>query len=339
MQQAVMIAPGRIEFRQVPQPVPAAGQVLLRIRRIGVCGSDVHVNHGKHPYTGYPVVQGHEFSAEVAALGEGVTGIPLGAKVTATPQETCGRCGPCRRGDYHICDALKVHGFQAPGCAQEFYVTEADKVLLLPESFSLEQGALVEPAAVAVHAVGRVGAGLAGRNVVALGAGPIGNLVAQVARAEGAHVLVTDLSDYRLDVAVRCGLPGGSNPAREPLSAAADRAFGPDGFDLAFECVGVAATIASAVPAIQKGGTIVVVGVFAEKPPVDLGLVQDHELTLRGSLMYKRADYCRAIELITDGRIATEPLISRHFPLADYELAYQFIDSAGDRSMKVLIDI
>jgi L-iditol 2-dehydrogenase len=106
MKQAIMTKPGTIEFRDVPKPRPGRGQVLIRVRRIGICGSDVHVNHGKHPFTPYPVVQGHEFSGVVEELGRGVTGLKTGTPVTATPQEVCGRCAPCRRGDYHICDVL-----------------------------------------------------------------------------------------------------------------------------------------------------------------------------------------------------------------------------------------
>ncbi len=118
MRQAIMTAPGIIELRDIPAPSPGPEEVLLRIQRIGVCGSDVHVYHGRHPYTSYPVVQGHEFSAVVEAAGAKATGIEPGTKVTAMPQMVCGQCRPCRRGDYHICDALKVQGFQAPGQAQ-----------------------------------------------------------------------------------------------------------------------------------------------------------------------------------------------------------------------------
>ena len=338
MKQAVMIAPGQIEFREVPAPLPGPGEVLLRVRRIGVCGSDVHVYHGKHPYTSYPVVQGHEFSATVEALGEGVTGFSHGGKVTALPQIVCGECAPCRRGDYHICDRLRVQGFQAPGCAQELWVTAAEKIVLLPESFTFEQGALVEPLAVAVHAVGR-GGEMNGRNVVVLGAGPIGNLTAQVARCTGAKVLVIDLSKVRLEIARQCGLENISNPRDETLPEAAGRVFGASGFEVAFECVGVQATIEAAIAVIQKGGTIVVVGVFGEKPRLDLGLVQDRELNLRGTLMYRREDYLRAVELIACGGIRTAPLISQHFPFEQYLEAYHFIERQGDRTMKVFIDV
>ena len=310
----------------------------FRVRRIGVCGSDVHVYHGTHPYTSYPVVQGHEFSAEVERLGDDVPGLRVGQKATALPQVVCGTCAPCRRGDWHICDDLKVRGFQAPGCAQELFVTEADAVVPLPDGFSFEQGALVEPAAVAVHAVAR-SARAAGGNVAVLGAGPIGNLVGQVARANGQHVLITDISDHRLAVARQCGLARTCNVRTEAFAEAVLRAFGPDRFEVAFECAGVQETIRDAVANVRKGGTIVAVGVFAEPPQVDMGLVQDHELNLHGTLMYQRGDYERAIELIDAGEVVTKPLMSRHFALQQYPAAYECIEHGGDRVMKVFIDL
>jgi L-iditol 2-dehydrogenase len=338
MKRATMTAPGQIEISEATAPTPGAGQVLLRIQRIGVCGSDIHVFHGKHPYTSYPVVQGHEFSAIVEAVGPGVSGIELGQKVTAMPQVVCGECPPCRRGDEHICDRLKVQGFQAPGCAQQLWVTAAEKIVKLPDNFSFEQGALVEPISVAVHAVARAG-DLSGRRAVVLGAGPIGNLVAQAARASGAKVLITDLSDHRLEVARRCGLADTSNPAREDLQTAARRVFGEAGFDLAFECVGVEATLTAAIENLAKGGTLVVVGVFGDKPRMDLGLVQDRELRIIGTLMYQRPDYEQAVAWIDSGAITTEPLMSEHFSMDQYLDAYRYIDEKRDQTMKVFIDV
>ena len=185
MKQATMIAPGQIDVHEAAVPTPGPGEVLLRIQCIGVCGSDTHVYHGKHPLTSYPVVQGHEFSAVLEAVGPGVAGLTPGAKVTSMSQIVCGECAPCRRGDYHICDKPKVQGFQAPGCAQELWVTSADSIVPLPETSTFEQGALVEPTSVAVHAVARAGR-LARRRVAVLRAGPIGNLVAQTVRCAGA---------------------------------------------------------------------------------------------------------------------------------------------------------
>jgi len=338
MRQAVMTAPGQIEIRDVPAPEPGCGEVRLRVRRIGICGSDVHVWHGRHPYTSYPVVQGHEFAGSIESVGPGVTDLAVGGKATALPQIVCGTCPPCRRGDEHICDALKVAGFQADGAAQELFVTDAAKVVPLPEALTFEQGALVEPTAVALHAAGRAGE-TAGRAVVVLGAGPIGNLTAQAARAAGADVLITDLSDDRLDVARRCGIEHVSNAAREGLDVAVRRAFGGRGFDVAFECVGVAATLSAAVEHVNKGGTIIVVGVFPAPVPVDVGAIQDRELNLRGTLMYWTQDYRDAVAAIADGRIATDPLMGRHFDLADYGRAYRYIDQMSAKTMKVFIDV
>ena len=217
MKQAVMTAPGKIEIRDTAPPEPGPGEVLLRVQRIGICGSDVHVLHGRHPYTSYPVIQGHEYSAAIESLGPGVSGLRIGAKVTSLPQIVCGTCAPCRRGDEHICDSLKVQGFQAPGCAQELWTTAASKVVELPDSFTFDEGAMVEPLSVAIHAVSRAGK-LDGRNVAVVGGGPIGNLVAQVAKSEGARVLLTDLSPLRLDLANRCGIDLTSNAGTEKLT-------------------------------------------------------------------------------------------------------------------------
>lgn len=338
MKQAVMTAPGEIMFHELDSPAPGHGEVLLRIQRIGICGSDMHVYHGKHPFTSYPVVQGHEYSAIVEQVGEGVTGLKPGMKVTSMPQLFCGECLPCRRGDYHICDQLRVLGFQAPGCAQELWVTSADKIVPLPDDFTFEQGAMVEPLAVGVHAVGRAG-DFTGKNVVVLGAGTIGNLLAQVAAVEAKNVLITDISEYRLELAQKCGIKDVSNPAEEPFKEAVKRVFGNDGFEVAFECVGIEKTIEDAIENIQKGGTIVVVGVFGEKPRLNIGFVQDRELSIKGTLMYKAQDYQRTVALIDSGKVILEPLISKIFPFEQYLDAYHYIVQQGDKTMKVFVNV
>ena len=339
MRQAIMTEPGTIEFRDVPAPQPGPGEILLRVHRIGVCGSDIHVNHGLHPFTPYPVVQGHEFSAVVEAVGEGVEGVAPGAKATARPQLVCGKCGPCRRGDYHICDVLKVKGFQAPGCAQDLFLTTPELLVLLPDSFTFEEGAMIEPLSVGVHSTGRAGE-LTGRNVVVLGAGPIGNLVAQVAQSRGAaRVLITDLSDFRLEVARRCGIEYTANAREEKLADASRRVFGDEGFSIAFEAAGAEASMGEAVANIGKGGTIIIVGVFGEKPRIDMSVVGDRELSLVGTLMYRHEDYQHAVQLVTEGRVVLEPLVTKHFPFDEYPRAYDFIDREGERSLKVMIDV
>ncbi len=157
MKQAVMTSPGHIEFRDVDKPTPGDGEVLMQTKRIGVCGSDIHVWHGLHPYTPFPVVQGHEVGGVVAAVGKNVTKVKVGDKITFMPQVTCGECYPCRHGMYHICENLKVMGFQTGGAAQEYFLLPEWNVLKLPDSMNLDQAAMVEPIAVTVHALRRGG--------------------------------------------------------------------------------------------------------------------------------------------------------------------------------------
>ena len=338
MKQAVMTEPGRIEYREVDKPTLQDNEVIVQTKRIGVCGSDIHVFHGLHPYTSYPVVQGHEVSGIVAEVGSQVEGLAPGDKVTFTPQVTCGKCYPCTHGMYHICESLKVMGFQTGGAAQEYVAIDADKVLKVPENVTLDQAAMVEPISVAVRALSRAGENLQGKNVLVLGAGTIGNLVAQVARAYGAKaVMITDISDYKLDKAKECGIDFAVNPDKEDLSEAILRDFGPDRADLILECVGVQETVTQAIENARKGTTIVVVGVFSEKLEVDLGLVQDRELSLVGTLMYQKQDYQRAIELVASGKLSLDAMITHRFPFEHYLDAYQTIEEAKDNIMKVMI--
>ena len=185
MLQEVMTAPREIRFDRVPVPTAGPGQVLVKIKRLGICGSDIHVYHGKHPYTKYPVTQGHEVSGKIAALGEGVTGFAIGQKVTIEPQVYCGRCHPCTHGKYNLCEELRVMGFQTTGTASEYFAVDAGKVTPLPETMTYSEGAMIEPLAVTVHAVRRAG-DVRGQKIAVLGAGPIGILLAQSAKALGA---------------------------------------------------------------------------------------------------------------------------------------------------------
>ena len=339
MRQAVMTRPGHIEFGNVEAPVAGAGELLLRVKKIGVGGSDVHVWHGQHPFTPYPVVQGHEFSAVVEAVGEGVEGIEPGMKATAAPQQVCGVCNPCKRGDYHICDELKVRGFQAPGCAQDLFVVPAERLVVFPDSLTFEQGALIEPVSVAAHSTGRAPS-LKGRNVVVFGAGTIGNLVAQAARCRGAKkVMITDLQDFRLQKALEAGIDAACNVGTESLSDKIEEVFGDEGFSVAFECAGVEASLDDAVQHIQKGGDIVVVAVYGARPRVDMSVVGDRELSLIGTLMYQQNDYQQAVDWIADGSVITEPLVTGHFPFEQYEEAYHCIEEKGDTTLKIVIDM
>lgn len=339
MLQQVMTAPGEIIFREIENPIPAAGEVVVKIMRIGVCGSDIHVWHGKHPFTSYPVTQGHEVSGEITALGEGVTGLSVGQKVTIQPQVVCGKCYPCRHGKYNLCEELKVMGFQTTGVASEYFAVDAAKVTLLPESMSFDEGAMIEPLAVAVHAVRKFG-DMQGMRVAVLGAGPIGILVAQAAKGMGAEsVLITDVSDVRLEKAKECGVDFCVNTKSVDFGAALVDAFGPDKADVIYDCAGNDVTMGQAIQYARKGSTIILVAVFSGLAKVDLAVLNDHELDLNTTMMYRNEDYLKAIELVRTEKVHLKPLISKHFAFCDYAEAYRYIDANRETTMKVLIDV
>ena len=340
MRQAIMTQPGEILHHEVEAP-KALGpdEVLFRIKKIGVCGSDIHVYHGEHPATPYPVIQGHEYSAVVEEVGSEVKSIKPGMLATARPQLVCGKCGPCLRGQYNACQHLKVQGFQAPGVAQDLFVVPEDRVVPFPDSMTMEQGAMIEPTAVGAHATKRA-TSIKGKNVVVAGAGTIGNLVAQFAKARGAKkVVVTDISDFRLNKALECGIDAALNVAKAPLEEQLEAVFNGEGFQVGFEAAGVQATLDSLISNVEKGGDVVILGVFSENPRVNMYHVGEHELNVFGSMMYLKEDYEEAVELIASGAIKTEPLISVHFPFEEYLQAYQHIEEQGDKIMKVIIDL
>ncbi len=342
MRQAVLLSPGHIEIRDVPAPRAkdlGPHQVLMNIKRIGICGSEIHSWHGKHPATFYPVVQGHEYSAVAVAVGRDVTVCAPGDAVTARPQLVCGECNPCLRGQYNVCEHLRVQAFQADGAAQDYFIADDDRVVKLPEGMSMDHGAMLEPSAVGAHATSKAG-DLRGKNVVVSGAGTIGNLVAQFARSRGARrVLITDVSDVRLEIARKCGIADTLNVVRAPLEDGVLAIFGDEGFQVGFEVAGVESSIRSLMGCIEKGGTIVVVAVFEKDPVLSMFHLGEHELALIGTMMYRHEDYLKAAEMVADGRICLDPLISKRFPFEDYAKAYDFIDANRMTSMKVIIDL
>ncbi|MBD5357998.1 MAG: alcohol dehydrogenase catalytic domain-containing protein [Bacteroides sp.] len=342
MRQAILTAPKHVVINNEAVAPDLRNlkpnEVLINVKRIGICGSEIHSYHGLHPATKYPVVQGHEFSAVVVEVGSEVTNCKKGDKVTARPQLVCGKCGPCRRGQYNVCENLKVEAFQADGAAQDYFVTTAERVVVLPEDMSLDEGAMIEPCAVGAHASERTD--VVDKNVVVSGAGTIGILVAQFCKARGARkVLITDVSDYRLEKAKECGIECVANVAKTTLKDAVKDLFGDEGYQVGFEVAGVESSIRSLMETIEKGSSIVIVGVFAKDPAISMFYLGEHELTLIGSMMYRHEDYETAVAFVSKGIVNLKPLISNRFPFEEYADAYQFIDDNRTTAMKVIIDL
>lgn len=339
MLQQVMTAPGEIVFREVEKPTPKAGEVLVKIMKIGVCGSDIHVYHGEHPFTKYPVTQGHEVSGRIEALGDGVSDLHIGQKVTIEPQVVCGECYPCRHGKYNLCESLKVMGFQTTGTASEFFAVPASKITLLPDEMTYNEGAMIEPLAVTMHAAKRFSE-LKGSKVAILGCGPIGILLAQSCKALGAaKVMITDISDTRLAIAKTCGVDYTINTKNTDFGEAMVNCFGPDKADVIFDCAGNNITMGQAIKYARKGSKLVLVAVFAGMATIDLAVLNDHELDLDTSMMYRHEDYLDAIRYVQEGKIQLKPLMTKHFAFRDYLSAYRYIDANRESTMKVLIDV
>ena len=339
MTQQIVTAPRQVTYEEVAVPELEPNQVLVKMMRIGICGSDIHVWHGEHPYTSYPISQGHEVSGEVVALGSEVEGLEVGQKVTIEPQVVCGECYSCRTGTYNTCEKLKVLGFQTTGAGSNYFAADAKRVTPLPDPISFDEGAMIEPLSVAVHAVKRSG-DVTGKIAVVLGAGTIGILVLQALKAMGAsEVMVTDISDYRLELAKELGADYVLNTKEHDYAEALAKNFGPDNADIVYDCAGNDITINQAIQHARKGSQIVLIAVFAKMANVDLAKLNDSELILNTSMMFTHEDFVKAIELVADGKVNLKPLISKHFEFEEFKDAYDYIDANREKTMKVMVKV
>lgn len=329
--------PGRLEVEDYSPRGADRGEVLVRVASCGICGSDLHSFRGEHPLVIYPVTPGHEFSGTVVELGEGADEALLNRQVCVEPSLFCGKCPQCISGRYNICSSLRVMGFQAPGAMCELLAVPENRIRLLPEGLDLVTGALAEPAAVGVHAVERAGAS-SGDAVLVVGAGVIGLMVLQVARAVGCVVDVVEGSEARAKRSLEFGARNAEVFKPEGGPGGPSASTGPP-YTAVFECVGKPETIDLAVRSAPRGSTVMVVGVPPGPVPVPMALVQDGELDLRGTLMYMGRDFERAIELLAAGLIDASDFITDRFPLEEVQSGYAVMSEAGDSTLKVLVDI
>ncbi len=329
-----------IAYTQEASPKPAKGEVLLKIIRMGICGSDIHAYYGKHPTVFPPIVQGHEFSAIVQELGTGVSGFTKGQRVTVRPQHQCGSCYYCQNGKPNVCQNLKVIGCQTPGAAQEYLTVPAKLLYPLSQKTSFDEAAMIEPVAVAVANLGAIAGGVQGKKILVLGGGTIGNLTAQTAKAMGAGlVALTDIEDGKLLLAKTCGIDAVINTKTEDAKTAIKAVFGAEGPDAILECVGSETTLGQAIAHSRKGSEIIIVGIYSAPPRADMLNVQEKELQLKGVLMYLEEDYQKAVQMVEEGRLQLAPLMSAHFPLKELDKAYAYIAQNPGSCMKVLIDV
>ena len=336
VRQAFVPAVGEVAYREMEVGDPGPGEVLMEPARIGICGSDVHVFKGEHPIVQPPLVQGHEASGTVTTVGPGVDALAPGDIVTVMPAIGCGECPRCELGLIAQCRSLDFIGGNLPGAASELLIVPAAQLVRMRPTTSLDDAAMTEPLACAVHAVHRSG-GVSGRDVLVVGGGPIGALVAQFAWLQGARaVVVSDPAAGRRAALEKCRLA-----TFDPTSGLADLADRFEGREigLAFECSGAEGGLQAALQSVTRGGTVVVVAVYPEPPRTDMVTVQDRELNLHGSLMYTWDDFREAALLIDEGLVSLGPLQTHHVPFDGWADGYALIDDPDAAAMKVLVDV
>ena len=314
MKAAVLHAPGEIRIEERDRPTPGPREVLVQITAVGVCGSDVHYyEHGRSGPFGVeaPLILGHESAGRVVELGEGASKHAVGDRVALEPGVPCGRCRECRAGRYNLC--ADVVFFATPpvdGAFAEFVAIHEDFAFALPDSLSDEEGALMEPLSVGVWACRKAGIG-AGDKVLVSGAGPIGQLAMQCARAFGAtEVTVSDVNPHRLELAARTGATRTAAP--DDLG---------DDYDALIECSGHPGALIAGITALRPAATAVLVGMGpGEEGTLPLAVIQTREIWVTGTFRYANT-YPTAIALAATGRVDLKAIMSRRFELDEAEAA------------------
>lgn len=343
MKAAVLQRPGeiRVEERQIPEPGP--GEVLVRVRAVGVCGSDVH--YYKEGRIGRyvvekPLILGHESAGEVVALGPGVSNLSVGSRVALEPGVPCRRCRTCKSGRYNLCpDVTFMATPPVDGAFVEYIAWPADFTYPLPENLGYAEGALMEPLAVGMHAVRRARL-VPGCTVLVLGGGPIGQLALLAAKAAGAgRTILVDLEDRRLDVASRLGADLTINPRRESVADAARAATDGEGPDLVIEAAGTAQTAQQSLELVRRGGTVVWIGLPGTDPcPVSVLQAIDKEVDILGVFRYANV-YPDAIRLAASGKIDLSRLVTHRFPLEEARRALDTVADQKSSIVKVLVEV
>lgn len=328
----------RLEDR--PRPVPGPGQVLIRMQAGGICGSDLHYyQHGGFGTVRLkePMILGHEVSGTVEDLGDGVTGLQPGQLVAVSPSRPCNACKYCLAGKHNHCLNMRFYGSAMPfphiqGAFREWLVADVAQCAVA-DGLTAAEAAMAEPLSVVLHAA-RTAGDLLGKRVLVTGCGPIGLLAVLVARAAGAaEIVATDIQDFTVNKALSVGADRAHNVAADPEALSAYTA-NKGHFDVLFECTGVAAVVASAVPALRPGATLMQLGLGGDMT-LPVQAMTAKELVFKGSFRF-HAEFFTAIELMRQGRLNVKPLVTHSIPLGDMQAAF---DLASDRSQAVKVQL
>jgi L-iditol 2-dehydrogenase len=341
MKSLLLSAYSHLEIADLPAPSPGPDEVLIRVEACGICGSDVHGYDGSSGRRIPPIVMGHEAAGTIAALGRGVRGYALGDRVTFDSMIHCGRCAFCARGQTNLCDNRQVIGvscadYRRAGAFAEYVVVPARVLYRLPAAITFPEAAMLEPASVALHAV-RVTQLAGGETAVVVGAGMIGLLVLQAARAAGCkRVFIADIDETRLNLARQVGADQAINSKEVDVPARVLELTGGLGADVAFEAVGRNETVGMAIDCTRKGGTVTLVGNISREVTLPLQSVVTREIRLQGSCAIA-GEYPQAIELISAGKIQVKPLITAVAALEEGPRWFERLHAHEPNLMKVIL--
>jgi 2-desacetyl-2-hydroxyethyl bacteriochlorophyllide A dehydrogenase len=335
IRRVVVSAPGVIEVTTATKPTPGADEAQVRMTLSGVCGSDTHAAHGRHPFVPLPYRPGHEVVGVVTEVGSAVTELTVGQRVTVEPTLPCWHCKMCTTGRSNLCENLQFFGCgYSQGGMADYFTVPANRLHVIPDELNDEQAALIEPLSTPVHAVGLAG-DIAGKTVVIIGSGTIGLLVLAAARHAGAgRIVMTDMLPSKRDRAARLGADAVIDGGRPDVVAAVRAELG-ESADVVFDCVAIQSTIDQAIALALKAGTVVIVGVPAAPVTIPLPQIQDQQVRIQGSATYLPQDYATSIEIIMAGGVRAEDMITNRFPLD--RVAEAFAASSGGEEVKVLV--
>lgn len=338
MRAVVVAADGTVGVARVDVPEPGPGELLVALGVAGICGSDVHAVQGLHPFVPPPFRPGHEVTGTVRRGGPG-TATPAGRRVVVNPVLYCGHCKRCRQGQVNLCREMAVFGCGTPaGGMAEYFVVPERNVVPLPDELPGLEAALVEPLSTPVHAVRLAGPDLTGQTVVILGAGTIGLMTLAVARQHGAaKIVMTNRAAGKRERALRLGADAAFDPREPDVITAIVAELGGEQADVVFDCVAVQDTLDQALELVLRGGTIVVVGVPPEPVTLPLQHLQDRQIRLQGSAVYRPEDYSESIGLLTSGVVRAADFITAQYPLD--EAAAGFAAAASGRQIKVVLTV
>ena len=340
MKALVYEGPRQMHIREYPECFPKAGEVKIKVKYCGICGSDIHGYTGASGRKIPPMVMGHEFSGVVTQVGEGVQKFRVGDRVAVQPVKYCGECEFCKSGNMNICANRRGLGvLDVDGAFTEYICMEEKYVYGLKDTVSDEEGALLEPLSVAYHAV-RHAQPLEGRNVLIAGTGTIGLLILMLVKANHAkNIIVTDLSEDRLAQARSFGADIAVNPGTQDLDSVLREAGIRDDIDVAIECVGATPTCQQTVDFVKIQGRIVWVGNAAKMVSVNMQNIVTRELSVQGTYAFTEEDFAGALKLLEEKKIPARKIVTRMVTLDQTVEAFEDLTKGAGKDIKILVDV